>query len=77
MLNSIKKFFLKKKIYNKKLLLAISGGIDSMVLFDIIKKIFNNYNLGVIYCFFNINKKNNNFFFLRRICKKNKIFFFF
>ncbi|WGH28074.1 MAG: hypothetical protein NHG07_00915 [Candidatus Shikimatogenerans bostrichidophilus] len=38
MYKKIKIFF--KKFYNKKLLLAISGGVDSMVLLHIILKIF-------------------------------------
>ncbi|WGH26047.1 MAG: tRNA lysidine(34) synthetase TilS [Candidatus Shikimatogenerans bostrichidophilus] len=77
MLKKIKKIFKKKNIYNKKVLLCISGGVDSMVLLNIILKICNKKKIGVINCNFSLNKINKSSLFVKNICKKKKIFFFY
>ncbi|WGH27587.1 MAG: tRNA lysidine(34) synthetase TilS [Candidatus Shikimatogenerans bostrichidophilus] len=65
-----------KKLKNKKFLLAISGGIDSMVLLNIFNKIYKK-NIYIANCNFNLEKKNNNKNFIYKICKKKKINFFY
>lgn len=44
--------------YNHKLLLAVSGGIDSMVLWDILKKL--NYHFIVVHCNFQLRGEESN-----------------
>ncbi|WGH27075.1 MAG: tRNA lysidine(34) synthetase TilS [Candidatus Shikimatogenerans bostrichidophilus] len=81
MFNKIKNIFLKKKFNNKKFLLAISGGVDSIVLFNIIYKIFYKYKqkdkISIIHCNFNLNKKNKTYNLIKKICKKKKIKLFY
>ncbi|WGH25682.1 MAG: hypothetical protein NHF89_00900 [Candidatus Shikimatogenerans bostrichidophilus] len=76
MLNKFKNFFLHSKFNNKKYLLAVSGGVDSMVLLNIFNKLFKK-NIGVAHCNFNLQKKNNiNKILILNFCYKNNIFFF-
>ncbi|WOX79358.1 tRNA lysidine(34) synthetase TilS [Candidatus Shikimatogenerans bostrichidophilus] len=75
----IKHFILLNKLLKNKFLLAISGGVDSMVLLNIFNKIFNNNNISVAHCNFNINKSkiNYNYNLIYKICYKNNINFFY
>jgi len=66
---------LKKYDYisNKKLLLAVSGGIDSMVLLDLMIK--NQMNIAVAHCNFSLRGAESDFDqeFVSDYCKKNRI----
>ncbi|WOX79100.1 tRNA lysidine(34) synthetase TilS [Candidatus Shikimatogenerans bostrichidophilus] len=79
MIDKIKNFFLLKNLLNNKFLLAISGGVDSMVLLNILNKILNKKNISVAHCNFNINKSNINYNYnlIYKICNQNKIKFFY
>ncbi|WOX79231.1 tRNA lysidine(34) synthetase TilS [Candidatus Shikimatogenerans bostrichidophilus] len=79
MLKKIKNLLLLKKLLKKKFLLAISGGVDSMVLLNIFIKLLNNKNISVAHCNFNINKSkiNYNYNLIYKICYKNNINFFY
>ncbi|MDH3004847.1 MAG: tRNA lysidine(34) synthetase TilS, partial [Candidatus Shikimatogenerans sp. JK-2022] len=74
---NFKNFFNKKKYKYKKYLLAVSGGVDSMVLLYIFNNILK-LNISVINCFYNINKENlKNSKKVYNFCKEKKIKFFF
>ncbi|BDT61562.1 MAG: hypothetical protein RDO_0900 [Flavobacteriales endosymbiont of Rhyzopertha dominica] len=80
MFNKINNIFLKFNNFfkNKKYLLTISGGVDSMVLLNIFYKILNN-NISVAHCNFTIlnNKINYNYNLIYNYCKKRNIIFFY
>ncbi|MDH3004256.1 MAG: tRNA lysidine(34) synthetase TilS [Candidatus Shikimatogenerans sp. JK-2022] len=76
MINKIKNFFYNNKYYNKKYLIAVSGGVDSMVLLNIFNKIFNKKNIYVCNCNFNLKNKIDNYLILD-YCYNNNIKFFF
>ncbi|MDH3004619.1 MAG: tRNA lysidine(34) synthetase TilS [Candidatus Shikimatogenerans sp. JK-2022] len=78
MIKSFKYFFLNKKFKNKKFLIAVSGGIDSIVLLNIFLKIIKDKkNIIVCNCNFNLNKKNSHNLLVFNICYKNNIDFYF
>ncbi|MCL9805837.1 tRNA lysidine(34) synthetase TilS [Flavobacterium amniphilum] len=60
----------------KKLLLAVSGGIDSMVLTDLIQK--SGFKIGISHCNFSLRgeESNEDFNFIESYCLKNNISFF-
>ena len=62
------KFYLREK-NNNNLLLMISGGIDSMVLFNILNKLHKRkkINLSLLHCNYNINE---NALKAEELCKK-------
>ncbi|WGH26577.1 MAG: tRNA lysidine(34) synthetase TilS [Candidatus Shikimatogenerans bostrichidophilus] len=66
-----------KKLKNKKFLLAISGGVDSMVLLHIFNNIFKKKKINVANCNFTLYKNNNNKKFIYKECKKKKNIFFY
>ena len=70
-----KNFFIENDINlaEDKYLLAVSGGIDSMVLFDLFLK--NNINFSVASCNFQLRGKDsdNDLKFVENICIKNSI----
>ena len=72
-----KNFFIENDINlaDDKYLLAVSGGIDSMVLFDLFLK--NNINFSVASCNFQLRGKDsdNDLKFVENICIKNNILF--
>ena len=41
-------------LYQKKILLAVSGGVDSMVLTDLFLKLFGSKNIGIAHCNFQL-----------------------
>lgn len=67
----------KNKYINKKLkiLVAVSGGIDSMVMLNLLIKL--GYNIAVAHANFNIRgiESNNDEFFVKNFCLKNNIIF--
>ena len=73
-----KNFFIENdiKLAEDKYLLAVSGGIDSMVLFDLFLK--NNINFSVASCNFQLRGKDsdNDLKFVENICIKNNINFY-
>ena len=73
-----KNFFIENdiKLAEDKYLLAVSGGIDSMVLFDLFLK--NNINFSVASCNFQLRGKDsdNDLKFVKNICIKNNINFY-
>ena len=73
-----KNFFIENDINlaDDKYLLAVSGGIDSMVLFDLFLK--NNINFSVASCNFQLRGKDsdNDLKFVKNICIKNNINFY-
>ena len=73
-----KNFFIENDINlaDDKYLLAVSGGIDSMVLFDLFLK--NNINFSVASCNFQLRGKDsdNDLKFVEIICIKNNINFY-
>tara|TARA_Y100000816_G_scaffold219157_1_gene164163 strand:+ start:1598 stop:2968 length:1371 start_codon:yes stop_codon:yes gene_type:complete len=73
-----KNFFIENDINlaDDKYLLAVSGGIDSMVLFDLFLK--NNINFSVASCNFQLRGKDsdNDLKFVENICIKNNINFY-
>jgi len=75
MLIKLSNQLLKKYDYisNKKLLLAVSGGIDSMVLLDLMVK--NQMNIAVAHCNFSLRGAESDFDqeFVSDYCKKNRI----
>ncbi|WGH25136.1 MAG: tRNA lysidine(34) synthetase TilS [Candidatus Shikimatogenerans bostrichidophilus] len=71
-----KSFFICKKYINKKFLIAVSGGVDSMVILYILNKILNN-NISVCTCNFNLINNNKNYLLVLKFCIKKKINFFF
>ncbi|WGH25319.1 MAG: tRNA lysidine(34) synthetase TilS [Candidatus Shikimatogenerans bostrichidophilus] len=71
-----KSFFISKKYINKKFLIAVSGGVDSMVILYIFNKILNK-NISVCTCNFNLNNTYKNNLLVFNFCYKNKINFFF
>ncbi|MDH3004731.1 MAG: tRNA(Ile)-lysidine synthetase, partial [Candidatus Shikimatogenerans sp. JK-2022] len=73
--NKIIEFFKKKKILKKKFLIAVSGGIDSMVLLDILR--YKLKNLYVINCFFNLSNSIKSNLLVLKYCLKNNIKFYF
>ena len=60
----------------KKLLIAISGGIDSMVLADLMLKL--NYPIGIAHCNFELRgeESNQDFLFVEDFCFSNNVPFF-
>ncbi|WGH25619.1 MAG: tRNA lysidine(34) synthetase TilS [Candidatus Shikimatogenerans bostrichidophilus] len=76
MLDIFKKFFLKKKFKKKKYLVAVSGGVDSMVILVIFFKIFK-HNLGVLNCHFNLNNNYDSNILILKYCLKRNINFYF
>ncbi|MDH3004989.1 MAG: tRNA lysidine(34) synthetase TilS [Candidatus Shikimatogenerans sp. JK-2022] len=76
MYNKIKSFFLNNKYKNKKFLIAVSGGVDSMVLLYILNKIINK-NISVCNCFFNLTNNNLHTLLVFNYCYNNNIKFFF
>ncbi len=61
---------------DKKLLIAVSGGIDSMVLTHLLKKL--NYSIGVAHCNFQLRNEESNLdeAFVKEFCNKNKLPFY-
>jgi tRNA(Ile)-lysidine synthase len=57
MLESIEKYITQNHLFNKedKLLLAVSGGVDSMVLCELLKKL--NYPIAIAHCNFQLRGK--------------------
>jgi tRNA(Ile)-lysidine synthase len=64
------------KIKGKKLLVCVSGGIDSMVLLHLLENL--NYNLSVAHCNFKLrgSESDNDSIFIEKYCKSKKIKFF-
>ncbi|WGH24954.1 MAG: tRNA lysidine(34) synthetase TilS [Candidatus Shikimatogenerans bostrichidophilus] len=78
MYKKINNFFLNRGLYKKRILLAVSGGIDSIVLLNILNIYFKNKkNLFVCNCNFQLNKNNKNNLYVLNYCYKNNINFFF
>src|SRR5690606_24060782 len=75
MLNKLKNRLSKQynDIFSKKLLLAISGGIDSMVLIDLMKKL--NLDMYVAHCNFALRGKESDLdeVFVVNYCKQHNI----
>lgn len=75
----INHFFLKNNIVpqNKNFLLAVSGGVDSMVLLHIFQKL--KYNISVAHVNFGLRGEdsNNDFFLVKEKCKALKIPFYY
>jgi tRNA(Ile)-lysidine synthase len=57
MLESLEKYIFQNHLFNKedKLLVAVSGGVDSMVLFELLKKL--NYPIAIAHCNFQLRGK--------------------
>ena len=57
MLDSFLKFIKEKQLFeqHQKILLAVSGGIDSMVLWHLFQK--SRYEYGIVHCNFNLRGK--------------------
>ncbi len=64
------------KLNSKKILLAVSGGIDSMVLADLLKKC--NLNFAIVHCNFKLRKTESDLDqkFVEEYCLENEIQFF-
>ncbi|MDH3004488.1 MAG: tRNA lysidine(34) synthetase TilS [Candidatus Shikimatogenerans sp. JK-2022] len=77
MIKKFKNYFYNKKFLNKKFLIAVSGGIDSIVLLNIFNKLFNNNNLYICNCNFNLKKNNNINNIVFNFCYKQNLFFFY
>jgi len=63
-------------LHGKKLLVCVSGGADSVVLFSLINKM--NYTIGVAHCNFKLRHKesDDDSFFVENLCKINSIPFY-
>ncbi|WP_110473388.1 tRNA lysidine(34) synthetase TilS [Candidatus Karelsulcia muelleri] len=72
-LNCLKKHFILK---NKKIYVAVSSGLDSMVMLDLLLKSCNN-PIGVIHCNFNLrgDDSDKDEFFIQEFCLKNNLNF--
>ncbi len=74
LLSETKKFFLHlRKQYNNNIGVAVSGGLDSMVLLHLLLNIFD--KLEVIHCNFNLRNyaSNEDELFVHNFCKNNDI----
>lgn len=78
MVNQIKKFIKKENLFSEqhKILVAVSGGIDSMVLVDIFLKIHQNF--AIIHCNFGLRGEDSeqDELFVKNWAKQNNISFF-
>ena len=77
-LSYFKNFFLENKINTNEVtfLLAVSGGVDSIVLLELFKE--SRFNFSVATCNFNLRNKNSDkdLKFVNNICLENKIKFY-
>ncbi len=75
MLNRFNKYIESKNLFNKndKILLTVSGGIDSVVMLDLFIK--SNFSFGIAHCNFNLRGKESDLDekFVKQIAKKYKI----
>lgn len=70
-------YLIKENLVNKKLLLCISGGIDSRVLFDLALKTVDLQNLAVFHLDHNTrDTSKKDFLFVENLCLESKIQFF-
>ena len=55
-------------LFDKKLLVCVSGGIDSVVLFDLLNRM--NFKLGVAHCNFKLRNKesDDDYLFVKNLC---------
>ena len=78
MLARFKKFIQYQQLFSndEKILLTVSGGIDSMVMVDLFKK--ENYLFGIAHCNFGLRgaESNDDEEFVSNYCKTNEIPFF-
>ncbi len=63
-------------LFDKKLLVCVSGGIDSVVLFDLLNRM--NFKLGVAHCNFKLRNKesDDDYLFVKNLCKSSSIPFY-
>lgn len=78
MIDSFRGFIREKKLFsaNDRILLALSGGIDSMVMLDLFLK--TGYRIGIIHCNFSLRgaESDDDEKFLKQIAARNKIGFY-
>ncbi|WGH24769.1 MAG: tRNA lysidine(34) synthetase TilS [Candidatus Shikimatogenerans bostrichidophilus] len=76
MLKKFKNYFLNNKWINKKFIIAVSGGLDSIILLNIFIKIFKR-NIIVCNCNFNLSKDRKHNILVFNICYKNNLKLYF
>lgn len=78
MLDRLKGYIEEKNLFNhsEKLLIAVSGGVDSMVLLDLMRQL--NYSIHVAHCNFNLRARESDLDeeFVKEYCETHQIPFF-